>query len=102
MSHTVEQYSSVGLTSVLYAICFMSCVKPCRFLLKNPSVRLAFVHMESICVLNFRFVENVEKLNNTCVDKKTKIMQKSYYTITCIQFSYVSDHKHMFFTVILK
>ena len=41
-SHSLEQYSSVDLISVLYAIGFMSCVQPCRFLLKNPSERLAF------------------------------------------------------------
>ena len=40
-SHIVVQYSSVGLTSVLYAICFISCVQPCRFLLKNSSEQLA-------------------------------------------------------------
>ena len=57
VSHNMEQYSSVGLTSVLYAMCFMSCVQPCRFLLKNLSVRLAFEHIESMCVLNFSFVE---------------------------------------------
>ena len=56
-SHTVEQYSSVGVTGVLYAICLMSCVQPCRFLLKSPSERLALEHMVSMCVLNFKFVE---------------------------------------------
>ena len=55
-SHTVEQYASVDLTNVLYAICLMSCVQPCRFLLKNPSEQFALEHMESICVLNFKFV----------------------------------------------
>ena len=53
----MEQCSSVGLTSVLYAICFMSCVQPCRFHFKNPSELFPFEHMESICVLNFKFME---------------------------------------------
>lgn len=46
-SQTALQYSSVGLLKVLYAMCLMSGVHLCRFLLRNPIVLL---DMLSVCV----------------------------------------------------
>ena len=44
-SHTVDAYSTIGLTSELYAFCFVIVVPMFRFLRRNPSVLLALSHM---------------------------------------------------------
>ena len=44
-SHTVDAYSAIGLTSELYAICFVVVHPMFRFLRRNPSVLLALPHM---------------------------------------------------------
>ena len=44
-SHTVDAYSTIGLTSELYAFCFVVVVPMFRFLRRNPSVLLALPHM---------------------------------------------------------
>ncbi|MPC95701.1 hypothetical protein E2C01_090924 [Portunus trituberculatus] len=42
MPHTVEQRSGVGLSSVMYIMCLMFRVQPCKFLLKNPQRSVDF------------------------------------------------------------
>jgi hypothetical protein len=44
-SHTIDAYSIVGLTSELYAFCFVVVDPMFRFLRRNPSVLLALPHM---------------------------------------------------------
>ena len=44
-SHTVDAYSTIGLTSELYAFCFVVVDPKFRFLRRNPSVLLALPHM---------------------------------------------------------
>ena len=44
-SHTVDAYSTIGLTSELYAFCFVVVDPMFRFLRRNPSVLLALLHM---------------------------------------------------------
>ncbi len=49
-SQTALQYSSAGLTKVLQAMCLMSGVHLCRFLLRNPRVLLVLSNILLICV----------------------------------------------------
>ena len=44
-SHTVDAYSTIGLTSELYAFCFVVVDPMFRFLCRNPSVLLALPNM---------------------------------------------------------
>ena len=52
--HTVEAYSTIGLTSELYAFCFTVVDPMLRLRRRNPSVLFALPHIELMCLVQRR------------------------------------------------
>ena len=51
----IDPYSIIDLTRAIYAVLLHSLGQCCRFLLRNPSVELAFLQVLFICSFHLRF-----------------------------------------------
>jgi hypothetical protein len=50
----IDPYSIIDLTRAIYAVLLHSLGQCCRFLLRNPSVELAFLQVLFICSFHLR------------------------------------------------